>query len=210
MSAMLISIICPPAVGKTTLAQALAEEMPGRLVLEDYRGNPFLAESYTGQAEARLPGQMYFLVSRVAQLCRLSWPAEGCVVSDYGFCQDRIYARLRLSADDYAAYDQVASRVEALVHPPDVTIALDAGVQTLLARVARRGRDYERVFNRAFLENLRSAYELAIRRDDPRVIWVDCDAVDLREPTHRARLARMCQELAGGCCVRTGKTGRSG
>ena len=68
MSAALISIIGPPAVGKTTLAALLAAKLPAELIREDYAGNPFLADSYAGSEQARLPGQLYFLLSRVGQL----------------------------------------------------------------------------------------------------------------------------------------------
>ena len=104
MSALLISIIGPPAVGKTTLADLLAGDLPADVIYEDFAGNPFLAASYTGQSISRLPAQMYYLISRLAQLRESTWPHAGTVVSDYGYCQDRIFASLRLSPDDLAQY----------------------------------------------------------------------------------------------------------
>jgi deoxyadenosine/deoxycytidine kinase len=77
MAAKLISIIGPVAVGKTTLAEALARELPGDVLYEDYASNPFLAESFTTQAELMLPSQLYFLLSRVRQLSRSTCRAEG-------------------------------------------------------------------------------------------------------------------------------------
>lgn len=186
MPAKLISIIGPPASGKTTLAEALVAELPATLIREDYAGNPFLAESYLGRSEARLPGQLYFLVSRVGQLASSNWPGAGLYVSDYGFCQDRIYARARLSADDFRLYDRVARRLEGLVRPADLLLALDAAEATLLERIARRGREFERVMDQEFLASMRAAYNEASRRASCPVIRLDCDEIDLRDPARRA------------------------
>ena len=123
MSATLISIIGPPAVGKTTLAEGLSTELPGELIYEDYEGNPFLADSYTGGGDACLPAQLYYLMSRVKQLALAAWPVEGRFISDYGFCQDRIFAERRLGADDLKLYRRVARRVEGLVKGPDVLLS---------------------------------------------------------------------------------------
>ena len=66
---------------------ALAGEMGAKIVYEDFEGNPFLAASYTGEVDAALPSQIFYLMSRVTQLSQWTWPHEGLVVTDYGFCQ---------------------------------------------------------------------------------------------------------------------------
>ena len=199
MSAALVSVIGPPAVGKTTLAEHLAAELPARLLREDYEGNPFLAESYLGRTEARLPAQLYYLMSRTSQLSRLGWPAEGLAVSDYGFCQDRIFARMRLDAREWAVYEQVAACVEALVRAPDVLICLDASEATLLARIARRGRAFETAMTEDFLAAMRRAYRAEARAASCAVIEVDCDRVDVRDAAWRSGLAeRIAPRIHGG------------
>ena len=190
MSAKLISIIGPPAVGKTTLAERLAAELPAELVREDYAGNPFLAESYVGPTDARLPAQLFFLMSRVQQLALATWPAEGVVVSDYGFCQDRIYAEAKLDAADLRLYNRVARRVEGLVHPPDVMIALDASEATLLDRIAGRGRAFERAMTEEFLSGMREGYDRILREAEFPVIAVDCDVADVLDDSVRRELVR--------------------
>ncbi len=181
MSAKLISIIGPPAVGKTTLAKLLTQELPGKLIREDYAGNPFLAESYAGDEHARLPGQLYFLLSRIGQLAEMKFPQSGLLVSDYGFCQDRIFATMRLSAEDLKLYDRVARRLETLVHAPNVLVHLDADEQTLLHRIRQRGRNFEHVMDKGFLGAMRSAYNEAAEKTKHPMIGVDCDATDFRD-----------------------------
>jgi hypothetical protein len=187
-SAKLISVIGPPAAGKTTLAEHLARELPSRLILEDYAANPFLAESFTGSADMRLPSQLYFLVSRVKQLAAGCWPDSGLAVSDYGFCQDRIYARLLLNADDFEVYSQVAGRVSGMVHAPQLLICLDAPVGQLLRRIADRGRDYEKAMTAQFLADMQREYNALPASAGCPAVRVDTQAVDIRDAAQRAGL----------------------
>lgn len=197
MTASLISIIGPPAAGKTTLAKALCAELGARLILEDYAGNPFLADSYAGKAEARLPGQLYFLMSRVGQLSIASWPERGLVVSDYGFCQDRIYAKARLNADEFRLYERLAARLDGLVHGPQIVIHLDASEATLLNRIAARGRDFEAVMDAAFLSAMREAYKAAAGELGCPVLSIDCDRTDLRQREAVAKTVERVREVLG-------------
>jgi len=190
--ARLIGIIGPPAAGKTTLAENLAAGLPAELIREDYAGNPFLADSCAGRPDARLPAQLFFLLSRVRQLSLSSWPAEGLRVSDYGFLQDRIYARLRLAGDEFKAYLSVADRVEAMVKPPDLLIHLDAPEDVLLKRIARRGRAFERAMDAGFLSAVRKAYNNAVRDVACPVIRAECGRTDLRRA---GALAAMMEEI---------------
>ena len=177
----LISIIGPVAVGKTTLAGAIGSLLPAKLIYEDYVGNPFLAESYVGSDNTRLPSQLYFLLSRVAQLSCENFREQGLAVSDYGFCQDDIYAKIRLSETDLELYRSVSGRMSELVHPPDVVIYLDATVDTLLERIASRGRDYETAMTDEFHQSMRAAHADAADAADCPVIRIDCDKVDIRQ-----------------------------
>ena len=190
MTAVLISLIGPPASGKTTLAEALAVELSGKLIREDYAGNPFLAESYLGSGSARLPGQLYFLMSRVSQLWAGSWPGDGLFVSDYGFCQDRVYAKARLGNEDFALYDRLAARVETLVHPADVVVCLDAPTDTLLERIAARGRVHESAMTREFLDGMRREYGRIASEARCPIITVDTERTDPRDAGGLAQLAR--------------------
>jgi len=195
MAAKLTSITGLPASGKTTLAEALAAELPAEIIYEDYAGNPFLAEAYTGNAEARLPSQLYYLTSRVKQLSRWTWPDDGVVVTDYGFCQDRIYARATLSEADWNAYAALAERVEPLVHPPAGIVHLEAPNAVLLERIARRGRPFERGIDAGFLSTMRRAYSRLEARAACPVFRVDCETTDVGTAAGRADLLAWIREL---------------
>ena len=189
MSAKLISIIGPVGCGKTTLAANLARVMDGECIRERFASNPFLADAYRGQSAARLPAQLYFLLSRAGQLNRTGWPDEGLFVSDYGFCQDRLFARAKLSPEELSLYEPIHERLAAHVHPPDLLVLLDAPEAELLRRIAARGREFEKAITREFLRDQRAAYaQLAAEVACP-VLRVANDVTDLREPAALTALA---------------------
>jgi len=198
MTATLISIVGPPGCGKTTLAAALVDALGANLIREDYAGNPFLASAYLGDAAVRLPAQMYFLISRVAQLAEVAWPASGVCVSDYGFCQDRIFARINLSADEFDLYEPVRQQMETATHPPDLMILLDASEEELLQRIAARGRQFERVMNSDFLSQMRQSYAQATSDVTCPVIRIDNGERDLRQEANlRSLVGEIRKRLSG-------------
>jgi deoxyadenosine/deoxycytidine kinase len=174
MSASLVSIIGPPASGKTTLADLLSRRLGAKVIYEDFAGNPFLPGSYQGQPDTLLPAQVHYLMSRAKQLARCDWPADGIIVSDYGYLQDRVYAHAKLTGSDLETYEQLAGRVDALVKHPEVIVHLDAPLEVLRERIAHRGRGFERTFGDAFLQHLRDAYDtLEAESDDGTWLRVD-------------------------------------
>jgi deoxyadenosine/deoxycytidine kinase len=194
LAASLVSVIGPPAAGKTTTARWLAEAVDGRCIREDYAGNPFVAEAYLGRHDRALASQLYFLFSRVSQLARTSWPKKGTAVSDYGFCQDAVYAARSLSGAQLAIYRPLSAAAGEAVKPPDVLVCLDGPEELLLERIAARGRSYERAFSRDFLTDLRRAYAAIVAEADCPVLEVDVARVDLREDRARGRLLDQVRE----------------
>lgn len=195
MTASLVSLVGPPAAGKTTLAVRLAHALGAHLVREDFEGNPFLVDSYTGPHEARLPAQLFYLLSRVQQLSSRTWPADGTVVTDYGFCHDRIFAEVRLSEDEFAVYSPVADALEALVQPADVLVCLDADEDVLLERIRRRGRGFEHVMTRDFLGAIRDGCARAAYASACPVLSVDAGKVDFRRDEALADIAAQVRDL---------------
>jgi len=196
MSATLISIIGPVGSGKTTLAANLARVLGGECIREAFASNPFLAGAVR-EAAARLPAQLYFLLSRAGQLAASDWPADGLFVSDYGFCQDRLFAKTKLPPDEFALYEPIHERLAANVHPPALLILLDAPEAELLCRIAARGREFEQAITREFLRDQRTAYrDLADEATCP-VIRVENHVTDLREPAELAALALKARKVTG-------------
>src|SRR5216110_2128597 len=147
-------------VGKTSLARLLSERFQGRLVLEEVEENPFLKDFYRDRARYAFQTQMHFLFSRYQQqrtLGQMELFSER-MVSDYLFSKDRIFASLNLADRELALYERLVGWLELDVMRPDVVVYLQAQPDTLMARIARRGRPYERDMEREYIRGLNEAY----------------------------------------------------
>ena len=79
-------------------------------------------------------------------------------MSDYLFQKDRIFASLNLSDRELALYERLVAWLELDVMKPDVVVYLQASPDTLLERIARRGRPFEKDMEREYLRQLNEAY----------------------------------------------------
>jgi deoxyadenosine/deoxycytidine kinase len=155
-----IAIEGPIGVGKTSLAKKLAESLSADLVLEEVYENPFLERFYRDGRSAALPAQMFFLFARAKQIeeLRQSDLFASVRVSDFLFAKDRLFADLTLSLDELALYNQVVESLNVEAPVPDLVIYLQASVDALVDRIARRGIVIEKGIDRRYLENLTDAY----------------------------------------------------
>ena len=146
--------------GKTSLAKRLAESLSADLVLEEVAENPFLERFYRDGQSAALPAQMFFLFARARQIegLRQSDMFSTVKVSDYLFAKDNLFAEMNLTADELALYRQVVDSLNIDAPIPDLVIYLQASVDSLLGRIARRGIGFERAINRRYLERLTDSY----------------------------------------------------
>jgi deoxyadenosine/deoxycytidine kinase len=150
----------PIGVGKTTLAKRLAETFGAEPLLEQADENPFLERFYRDPRRAALPTQLFFLFQRARALAGLKQGElfQPVRISDYLFAKDRIFAQLTLESDELALYDQVYERLAVGLPTPDLVVGLQAPVEVLARRVARRNIGYEQLMRREYLEQVVSAY----------------------------------------------------
>ena len=150
----------PIGVGKTSLARRLCVSLGAQPVLEQAGENPFLAPFYRNRRAGALPAQLYFLLQRTQQLTELNQqdlfaPVR---VADYLIDKDRLFARLTLDDEELALYEQLYSKLEVQAPKPDLVVYLQAPVDVLLERIAKRGVGYEQYIDRQYLERLNEAY----------------------------------------------------
>jgi len=150
----------PIGVGKSSLARLLAEQASADTLLEQPTENPFLASFYQDPRRWALATQLFFLFQRVNQLGGLKQLDlfERPTVSDFLFEKDPLFARLNLSDDELALYQRIYAHLAPQVPIPDLVIYLQAPVDTLVARVRRRGAAFERGISEEYLARLSQAY----------------------------------------------------
>jgi deoxyguanosine kinase len=150
----------PIGVGKTSLARRLGNSFGCELVLEQDAENPFLERFYRDPKSVAFQTQLYFLFQRARQLqdIRQADLFEKVRVADYMLDKDRLFARLTLDEQEYALYEQVYARLAIDAPAPDLIVYLQAPVDVLLDRIARRGIAYEQQIERRYLERLNDAY----------------------------------------------------
>lgn len=168
-------------VGKSTLARRIAERTGARLVLEEVEENPFLESFYRDRKRYAFSCQLFFLLSRFRQQRVLSQPDlfESRIVCDYLFRKDKIFATLNLSDDEFALYDQILPILEHELPRPDRVVYLQAGLDTLMRRIERRGRQFEKGIDPAYLQELGEAYNhFFFHYDDAPLLVVNTDAID--------------------------------
>src|SRR6185312_4298660 len=150
----------PIGVGKTSLARRLAESLSAEPVLEDAAQNPFLERFYKNPRAGALPAQLYFLFQRCQQLGALKQQDlfAQVRVADYLLEKDRLFARVTLDDAEFNLYEQIYARLDVQAPKPDLVVYLQAPVDVLLERVARRGIGYEQYIERDYLVRLNEAY----------------------------------------------------
>ena len=174
----------PVGVGKTTLTRALAKRFGARTVFEIVEDNPFLASFYQDRSKFAFQTQLFFLLSRYRQQQELFQQDlfSQVTVSDYLFAKDRIFASITLDPNELLLYERIYQHLGPRILKPDLVIYLQARLDVLLARIKKRGREFERKFDAEYLAELSRTYNDFFHRYDETPLLVintsDIDFVD--------------------------------
>jgi len=150
----------PIGVGKTSLTCRIGASLSADLVLEQAMQNPFLERFYRNPRAGAFPAQLYFLFQRAQQLAALKQQDlfSPVIVADYLLDKDKLFARVTLDEAEYALYEQVSTKLDIDCPKPDLVVYLQAPVDVLLERIAKRGISYEQTIDRQYLTRLNEAY----------------------------------------------------
>src|SRR5881392_2425302 len=174
----------PIGVGKTTLTRALSKRFGARSVFEIVEENPFLANFYQDRNKFAFQTQLFFLLSRFKQQQELFQQElfSQVTVSDYLFAKDRIFASITLDPNELSLYERIYEHLGPRVMKPDLVIYLQARLEVLLARIKKRGREFERKFDADYLAELSRTYnDFFHRYDDTPLLVVNTSDIDFVE-----------------------------
>ena len=174
----------PIGVGKTALTRALARRFAARTVFEIVEENPFLASFYQDRNKFAFQTQLFFLLSRFKQQQELFQQElfSQATVSDYLFAKDRIFASITLDPNELALYERIYEHLGPRVMKPDLVIYLQARLDVLLARIRKRGREFERRFDAEYLAELSRTYnDFFHRYDETPLLVINTSDIDFVE-----------------------------
>ena len=153
-----IAIEGPIRVGKSTLAQIIAERLHAQRVAEP-EGLPFLRAFYDGQRGAAFQAQMAFLAQRFEQLRALDPQSRRTVVADYIFEKDKIFACINLTDPELEVYNRYYQHFREALPTPDLVIYLQATPEVLKKRLRKKGAAGEAGISDDYIEAVARACE---------------------------------------------------
>jgi len=155
-----IAVEGPIGVGKTTLANKLAQTFDYPLLREPAAENPFLGRYYREGKRHALPTQLFFLLHRAQQIAdiRAQDLLAPVLVADFMIEKDELFARLTLDDNEFELYSQIHESLTIDAPVPDLVIYLQAPSHVLMDRIRQRGIDFEREIGADYLNALIDSY----------------------------------------------------
>lgn len=140
--------------GKTSLTELLAQRLGSQAFYESVDDNPILPLFYQEPQKYGFLLQIYFLNTRLAQIVKAQ---EGRLnVSDRSIFEDALLFQLnadlgRATQTEVDIYQDLVdnmlddSNSDNLVQKPDLLVHVRVSLDTMLARIKKRGRPFEQV-----------------------------------------------------------------
>jgi deoxyadenosine/deoxycytidine kinase len=150
--------------GKSTLVYMLSQRLRWEPFFEPVANNPYLADFYQDMAAWGFHSQVYFLSHRLRVYSELS-KSNSSVILDRSLYEDaeifahNLFKRGIMDKRDYETYESLYQSLVSFLPTPDLMIYLRASTETLINRIEKRGRDYEKTISPDYLSQLNKSYE---------------------------------------------------
>jgi deoxyguanosine kinase len=167
--------------GKTTLAHLLAKHFNGRLILEQFADNPFLAKFYENPQQNAFPLELFFMAERYKQLKELVFTKDmfqSITVSDYLFTKCLLFAKVNLPDEEFRLYQKLFDVIYQQLIQPDIIIYLHSPVNRLQQNIKKRNRLYEQSISDEYLFNIQQAYTNYIKQHNIKTLFIDASNAD--------------------------------
>jgi deoxyadenosine/deoxycytidine kinase len=190
-------------VGKTHLTRYLGERLGWEVFFEPVVDNPYLDDFYGDMRRWSFHLQIFFLSKRFEMHRKMMQNMLSCIQDRTIYEDAEIFARTlhdtgAMDERDFDNYMALFRCMTSYLQAPNAIIYLRADVDTLLRRIASRGRSCEQGIQRDYLERLNAAYDDWAARSAPELRFVVVETAGLeRVETHPA-IVKLVHEIESG------------
>ena len=177
-------------VGKTELTNRLSAELGWAAYYEPVIQNPYLDLFYRDMPRWSFHLQIYFLSERFkaqVEIGRSSLPfiQDRTIYEDAEIFARTLHDQGSMTRVDYENYVALFQVMVGYLRRPDLILYLRASPETLMERIARRGRESEKAIGLDYIRRLNDAYDgwMQRARADLEVLELDTDQVPLQGDT---------------------------
>lgn len=199
-----ITIIGNVGAGKSTLTRALSAQLNYDASYERADTNPYLSDFYQDQAKWGFHLQVSFLGQRYRDLLQIQEAGrdhvqDRSIYEDVGIFAQALYDTGKMAERDFRTYHDLFSTMVDHLLKPDLAIYLTGSLDTILRRIAMRGRESEKSVSLSYWADLHQRYERFIGTySHSPVLWVDIDRFDMfKHPEHLGLLAGEIRRFLG-------------
>jgi deoxyadenosine/deoxycytidine kinase len=179
-----ISIAGNIGSGKSSLTGLLAERFNWVPYYESVSDNPYLKDFYADMARWSFNLQIYFLAHRF-NIHKEITERPTSVIQDRSIYEDveifatNLHKLGKMSERDYTTYKNLFAEMTSYLRAPDLLVYLKADIDTLVAQIKKRGRDFEKDIDINYLKELNKSYDEWINKYSfGRVLTIETDNLD--------------------------------
>ncbi len=176
--------------GKTELTHRLSEELNWAAYYEPVIQNPYLDAFYENMSRWSFHLQIYFLSERFKAQVEIGKSAlpfiqDRTIYEDAEIFARTLHAQNSMTDVDYENYTALFHCMVGFLRKPDLVLYLRATPETLMQRIAKRGRGAEQSIPIDYIARLNHAYDDWMRRAraELEVMEIDTETVPLQGDT---------------------------
>jgi deoxyadenosine/deoxycytidine kinase len=173
-------------VGKTTMTDLIARRFGWRAFYESVIDNPYLEDFYQDMKRWSFNLQIYFLSHRFRSHkqmteSNITTVQDRTIYEDVEIFARNLYEMGNMSQRDWDNYRALFEIMTSYLKKPDLIVYLRASVDTLLTRIKKRSRGFERDISPEYIYTLNLSYERWIKEEQKRsnILIVETDQFDI-------------------------------